>query len=460
MLAIVDNFLWSLRREGFAVSTAQAIDAARAAAEIGFDDRLALRDAIACVVADSKEHRRRFDALFAEFFSLRSARTAELDDRLLAQGFSRDEVNALGNLLREFMSPEKGGRLQALLSGSAELDALLAGSSIRDLFDCLQSRDQKGFYAHRIVDELGLARARSALLVLVDGLADAMGAERAEALVQALLRELDRSERRVRDQIERHLEEVTERARAPGDATARPFADLSEAEIDEVRRAVRRLAERLRGAARVRERHRRRGRLDPARTVRNSLKTGGVPFDPVRRDQSRERPKLVVMCDVSDSVRPAARFMLEFVYAVKELFDGTRSFVFVSAVGEVTRSFDENEVATAIARATDAVSTVENTHYGRAFRELEVRYPGALDRRTTLVILGDGRTNFEPSGVESLARIRERCRSVIWLCPEPRATWGTGDNAMNEYAKHVTRALEVASARQLEEAARELVLAR
>src|SRR6185295_11317062 len=101
MLAVLDNFLWTLRREGFAISTSQAIDAARAAEEVGFTDRAAFRDAIACVVADSKERRRQYRALFDEFFSLRAARSSSLVDRLLAQGFSRPELAALRELLSE-----------------------------------------------------------------------------------------------------------------------------------------------------------------------------------------------------------------------------------------------------------------------------------------------------------------------------------------------------------------------
>jgi uncharacterized protein len=460
MLAVLDNFLWTLRREGFAVSISQAVDAARAAEEVGFSDRAALREAIACVVADSKERRRQYHALFDEFFSVRAARSSELIDRLVAQGFSRAELAALREQLREFVSPQKGRRFRALLTGNTDLDHLLAGQPIQDLFGRLQSRDQKGFYTHRILDELGLERARSALLILRDGLADSLGLDRADQLVQALSRELDRSERRVRDQIERHLEHTADVEALALGAMTSPFAQLSEAEIDDVRRAVRRLAERLRGAARVRERHRRRGRLDPGRTMRKSLATGGVPFRPVRRDQRRDRPKLVILCDVSDSVRPASRFMLEFVYAIKELFLRTRSFVFVSEIGEVTRLFDQEEVSVAIAKARDVINAEENSSYGRVFREFEKRYPDAVDRRTTVVILGDGRTNFQPSGAETLARIRERAKTVLWLCPEPQKSWGTGDNAMPEYASRVTDVLEVACARDLERAARELVARR
>src|SRR4051812_15654601 len=126
MLSVVDDFLWTLRREGFAISTPQAIDAARAAAEVGFHDKSALRDAIGCVVVDSAERRERYHRLFEEYFVQRTSSQSELGHRLLSQGFNRTELAALRELLREFLAPQGSRRLRALLSGGSALDHLLA----------------------------------------------------------------------------------------------------------------------------------------------------------------------------------------------------------------------------------------------------------------------------------------------------------------------------------------------
>jgi uncharacterized protein with von Willebrand factor type A (vWA) domain len=456
MLAVLDDFLWGLRREGFAISTPQAIDAARAAREVGFDDRSLLREAIACVVVDSIERRARFDHVFDEFFSLQSTRPVELGKRLLAQGFTRPELAALRELLREFVTPQGSGRLRTLLNGGSELDHLLASERVESLLGRMNGPLQRGFYTHRVLDEIGVEHARSALALLEGGLADALGRERAHELFLALMRELDRSEERIRHQIDQRLDALAPSGEGP---MTRAFADLSEDEIDEVRRGVRVLAERLRGAARVKDRHRRHGRFDPSRTMRKSLATGGVPFCAVRRDQRRDRPKLVLLCDVSESVRRAARFMLEFVHAIGELFERTRSFVFVSELGEVTQLFEREPIGTAIARAAESVVNVrENSSYARALRAFEQGHVDAVDRRTTVIILGDGRTNYQPTGADVVARLRARAKSVLWLCPDPRPTWGIGDSAMPAYAAVVTQVLEAASARDLERAARELVM--
>jgi uncharacterized protein with von Willebrand factor type A (vWA) domain len=193
--------------------------------------------------------------------------------------------------------------------------------------------------------------------------------------------------------------------------------------------------------------------------MRKCLSTGGIPFRLVRRDQRRERPRLMILCDVSDSVRQASRFMLEFVYAIQELFERTRSFVFVSDIAEVTRLFQEKGASEAVIKAAiTSVDTAHNSYYARAFLHFEQQFMSAIDRRTTVVILGDGRTNFQATGADVVAEMRARARSVLWLCPEPRSRWGAGDSAMPAFAAEVTQALVVASGADLERAARELVV--
>jgi hypothetical protein len=233
-------------------------------------------------------------------------------------------------------------------------------------------------------------------------------------------------------------------------------------EIDEVRRAVRLLAERLRGGERVRRRRARRGRMDPHRTIRESLRTGGIPFRPARRKRRRDKPRLFILCDISDSVRLASRFMLEFVYAVQDLFSGTRSFVFVSDLGETTGLFDRRPAGAALAAiwGGGVVNVAENSNYGRALGAFEEQVRKQIDRRATIVILGDGRTNYLPEQGRLVRAMRERCRALLWICPEAQDTWGQGDSAMPRYAASVTKVLVARTARELEAAAREVVARR
>jgi uncharacterized protein with von Willebrand factor type A (vWA) domain len=463
VLRVFDELLWRLRRGGFEISTAQAIEALRIVGVVGLDRRADLRDGIAATVLKRARDRVRFDAAFDEFFASGTASSRQtLWERLAAQGFTPGELEELRAVLDQLAASSHLGAapLAMLLAGGPELDRLLATSGISKEIDAY-SGQKLGFQTHRILGQLGAGRARQALASLRALLVDALGA-RGEALADALARELERTDDEVRAHVHAvHEALVTELERERGEhrLETTPFAALADAEIEEVRRAVRRFAERLRGGARVRARHARRGPIDPHGTLRRALRTGGVPFYLVRKRRREGRSKLVLLCDVSDSVRAAACFLLEFTYAAQELFERARSFVFVSDLGETTQLFKRAPVRLAIAQAWGGgvVPSSDNSNYGRVLRAFEARYLRDLDRRTTVVVLGDGRTNHHDAAPEVLGRIRERSRALIWLCPEPRGLWGQGDSAMARYAPFCTAVYDVRCAADLETAARALL---
>jgi uncharacterized protein with von Willebrand factor type A (vWA) domain len=466
LVRLLDELLWVLRREGFVVSTAQAIEVARAVRAVGLEHGERVREAIAAVVVDRASECARFDSVFSAFFLSANAAHGSLWERLEARGYVADEIAVLRGLLdglsaAEGLAGEGAGALRELLDRGADLDRLLALAETSRRVDA-HSGPQLGFLGHRLVGQLGMNRARHALSRLRSLLVDALGPERGAALADALGAELAEAGDEIRAHLRRTYERRTaeaERQRAERTLATTPFASLDDAEIDEVRRAVRRFAERLRGGARVRCRRALRGRIDPHRTLRRALRTGGVPMDPARRRRRRDRPKLVLLCDVSDSVRAAAAFLLEFTYAAQELFSSARSFVFVSDLGETTDLFVREPVHVAIARAWggQVVRSGDNSNYGRVLRAFEADHLRELDRRTTVVILGDGRTNYHDAAPEVLGRVRERCRALLWLCPEARGQWGQGDSAMAAYAARCTAVYEVRCAADLERAARRLV---
>lgn len=465
MLRVLDELLWVLRREGLLVSTAQAIDAARVCTLVGFADRDALRSGLASVLATRKSELSLFLATFDRFFSPERAHLGDLWGRLRARGFQDSELSALRELLdaaAQRASGDAAGFL-AFVSDATELDQLLASAGIARALAPMASESTIGFFAQEASKQAGLVTLGGAIARMRGALREALGDERGEALAQALREELDAMKKRVRAHVERtlarRLSEVDERAARIAD---RPFSSLSPEEVEEVRRAVRRLSERLRGAERVRRKHGKRGRIDLHRTLRRSLRTGGVPFSPARRARKRDKPRLVLLCDVSDSVRLASRFLLEFVAVSQELFEDTRSFVFVSDIGETTDLFryKRPEVALAAIESGRIVDRTRNSNYGRALAAFEARVFRQLDRRTTVVILGDGRTNFLPDEVSIVERLKTRAGSVLWICPEPPSSWGAGDSAMPRYAAAVTRVLVARTARELEDAARVLLARR
>jgi uncharacterized protein with von Willebrand factor type A (vWA) domain len=224
--------------------------------------------------------------------------------------------------------------------------------------------------------------------------------------------------------------------RNDGPLAERSLQTLSRGELAQAETAVRRLAERLKARLVRRERARRKGALNVRRTLRRNMVWGGVPMVPRFRSRRPERPEVVVLCDVSDSVRNVSRLMLLFMYTLQSLFARVRSFVFVSELGEVTEYFRSLEPEQAIDRAVagQAVSLQSNSNYGMAFTRFVQRELPSLRRRTTVLVIGDGRNNYNASGAWALRDIRRKAKRLLWICPEEERAWGFGDSEMRTYA--------------------------
>lgn len=459
-LRVVAELCSVLRRSGLAVSPAEVIDATRALATVGVDDRATFRAALGSCLVKRERDRATFDAAFERFFDPKQSAPVDLFDRLRASGFSEDELATLREILAAHAGGETLGAL-AGVGGGGELTRLLRRPDVMRALEGMTSSMQLGFFSMRVGERIGLGRASQDLAGIRLSLRGALG-ERGDAIADELQRALDATRTEIRDQLRRRVErrDVDARDRRRDKRLlATPFTSLGDDEVEEVRRAVRRLAEKLRGKARVRRRHAKKGPIDLRKTMRASWITQGVPIKPVRRTKRRDRPRLVLICDVSDSVRLAARFMLELVYALQELFDDTRSLVFVSDLGDVTELLRKEPVGVALARifGGHAVSLTDNSNYGRALALFHRDHLARVDRRTTVVVLGDGRNNYQATEEWVLADVRRRARALLWINPERRGSWAIGDSAMNVYAPACTRVLEVATASELEEAARLLV---
>jgi uncharacterized protein len=201
----------------------------------------------------------------------------------------------------------------------------------------------------------------------------------------------------------------------------------------------------------VRRKHFKHGRFDIKRTLRRNLEYGGVPFKLRFDHRKKEKPQVVILCDVSDSVRNASRFMLQFVYALQDLYSRVRSFVFVSEVGEVTQHFRENDAKEAleIALRGDIINVYAHSNFGNAFRGFVSDFIGSLNKRTTVIVLGDARNNYNLPHDWCLREMRQKAKSLIWLNPESRTTWGFGDSEMERYAPHCDMVEECRNLNQL-----------
>lgn len=180
---------------------------------------------------------------------------------------------------------------------------------------------------------------------------------------------------------------------------------------------------------------------------------------PVFRSRRPERPDLVVLCDVSDSVRTTSQMMLLFTWTLQSLFGRVRSFIFVSELGEITRHFKDAkpEEAVDLAIANDVISLSSNSNYGHVFAQFARLHSGGVTRRTTVMVIGDGRNNFNEANVWALLDIKRRARRLVWIATEPATHWGFGDSEMASYARAVSQVLVVRTLGDLERVAAQLV---
>ncbi len=269
-------------------------------------------------------------------------------------------------------------------------------------------------------------------------------APRADAVAMlTATRRVDRFKRLVESDVRRRMAED----RTPeyvARTTLRPaidqlsFTSARRTDIDEMRREVYPLARRL-ATRMAKEQHaRRRGPLDFRRTVRASVSTGGVPLTTHHRPKRPHRAELVVLCDVSGSVANFASFTLLLVHALREQFAKVRAFTFVDDVHEVTSDLrpgaDPAETLARLAESARHASRWGRTDYGRAFRAFEERHADALTPKTSLLVLGDARSNYTDPRPGSLRTMVAGCRHAWWLNPEHPRQWDTGDSAASTYA--------------------------
>jgi uncharacterized protein with von Willebrand factor type A (vWA) domain len=454
-----------LRQNGVRVSPAEVADAARAAALVGVGERDGFRAALRATLVKRAADVPLFDALFAVYFSALGRVLDGLDRGLLAElegpGLLEGEdlraaalalqemLGTMSPLARAALTGERGGVARLFEDAAASVD-----------FAALTTSSQVGFYGRRVMAAAGGAAAARDLAAFEEGLRARGLSLRALDLVSGRLRQvLDALEEAARRyaQLEQRTRAEARRRRLLAPAG---FAALSREDLARMELAVKRLAERLKARLAARERARRRGALNVRRTLRRNMGLAGLPARLSFRRRRRERPDLVVLCDVSDSVRHVSRLMLLFVHTLQGLFTRVRSFVFVSDVGEVTQAFrDERDLARAadLATAGRHVSLYGNSNYGRALRLFHERHRGAVTRRTTVLVIGDGRNNYNPANAWVLDDLRRRARRVLWICPEERWAWGQGDSEMPLYAAHVDRVATMTSLAELEGVAEALV---
>ena len=500
MEGALHRFVRLLRLHGMRVSVSEAIDAMHAAAQPGvLADRELLRAALTVTLVKDRRDVEVFDKVFDRFFGLRAVVPAAeeghshahddlSDDGALEeftlsdnpgdnpqQGHSHGKPDDLRSyfdpedLAQQYNLHQEANRLdmsaltdeivlsndtktsdaqaarvqlstdrmrnpgnpgELTASPGLEIDTELSVAEEMALFDWLQDNLPDDDPDDLEVPD-NVARLRAALAPLLEGLP-----ERLKEHLQKLL------------SVEKEIEtRELEAARAD---------TLDEAERADLEESLRRLLRSLRGAPRPRRAIAARGVVDGRRTMRANMRYDGVPFRPVTVSKVEDRPRLLVLCDVSLSVRSTARFTLHLVHSLQSVAAQVRSFAFVKDLVEITDLFAEHRIEDALSLvlaglpAGGMLDVDADSDYGTAFEQFLEQYGSAVTRRTTLLVLGDGRGNGNDPRVPVFEELSRRARQTVWLSPEPRYSWGLGRCDLPAYEEFCDRVQVVRNLHGLE----------
>jgi uncharacterized protein with von Willebrand factor type A (vWA) domain len=427
MQRTLEDFLRALRAADVRISPSEAIDAHRAAAEVGYGDRRLLKDALCVSLAKSGEEVDRFEACFETFFARAALAGAASPTATPAPG--------AGPLADMLLSGDAVGLAQAMEAAATDVGA-----------GDIQLSTQHSLLTRRILDRMGLRDLEARISALRGSGAD--DEVLAELLAEGRIALFTQANRFVERQARLYAGETGRRLRDRRLAGERLTAVAPE-DFRAMEALVRRMARRLASRYARKRRGARKGRLDVAKTIAASMAHGGIPFEVVWKAKTIHKPKIAVLCDVSRSVATAAQFLLLFLYSLNEVVERLDAFAFSDCALCVNDLLDDETVDDATALILDRIG-FRPTDYGRALADFCEIQAGKLDRRTTVIMLGDGRSNFADPRLDLMRQIAERSRAVIWLNPEPTTYWGQGDSRMDAYRRFCTVARTCNTLTQLE----------
>jgi uncharacterized protein len=224
----------------------------------------------------------------------------------------------------------------------------------------------------------------------------------------------------------------------------RDFAQLSPWELAQLAALMRELAIAVPPRRTRRYRPRKDGvRLDMRRTMRQATRTGGEPVRIARRAVRTRQRRLVVLCDISGSMEPYARAILQLMYVAARSagsaggggsgFSGpsrdatrprTEVFTFATRLTRLTPYLTAATPETMLARAAQAAPDwAGGTRIGAALREFNDRYAvRGLGRGAVILIISDGWETGNPALLgQQLARLHRIAYRIVWANPRTQS---------------------------------------
>ncbi len=441
----------ALRASGVRVSLAESAEAFSAVDLMGIQHREHFRLSLRTTLIKDVKDLPIFDKLFPLFFG--SGDMPQMGGNP-TDNMTPEEAQMFADALRQFAENLRQ-RMERLMNGEKlskeELDALgkMVGLNQTD-----NLRYQE-WLAQRMMRAMAFPEVREAMKELMEQLQQmGMSRERIEQLREQIAQNMAGLEQQIRQYAgERIAENLSEQppGESADDLMNRPFHALSDADKKVLQREVKRLAAALKTRIALRQKRAKSGQLDPKGTIRANLKHHGVPMEIHYRDKVR-KPKIVVICDVSTSMRFCTELMLSFLFALQGQVSKTYAFAFIDHLESISEDFHGSDADEAI---TSVLWRMPSGHYntdlGWALNNFNEEYMSTLTGQTTLLIVGDGRNNYNDPRLDIFSTMSRRAARTIWLNPEPPYLWH-GDSDMPKYAPLCNNVLKVSNLKELAEA--------
>ena len=446
------EFIRALRAAGLRVSLAESQDAMFAVDETGVGRQAAFKSSMKATLVKNQ----RDQPVFEYFFPLFFANNKPPMQNILEQ-MTPEQEQMLQEALRSLLGDLDALRdlLQRLLEGRGFSDEELDQLGERSGLAQGDEMYMRPWFERRMNRQAGLTQMRRMLDELLEELAALGMNEEALAELEAMLRE---NMQGLSEQISQHVgsslaEQMAEQEpRERPDLLDVPLQRLGGGDIDDVRDEVRRLAARLRTRAALRQKRAKTGDFDPRATIRKNLRYGGVPMEAQFRKRHK-KPSLILICDLSTSMRYAVEFLLTLVYELSDQVRRTHSFIFIHDLVDVSTTLAELPAREAVAQImAENPPGYYSTDLGNSLASFQRGFMQLVDSRSTIIFFGDGRNNYNDPRLDIARDMQRKGRRLIWFCPESRRQWGSGDSDMWEYSMVADKVFMVNNLRQLAEA--------
>ena len=451
-MRFVADFIGALREAGLQVSPAESLDALKAIKLLGLESRETSKTVLALTLVKRQADQVIYEELFDLYFAgvgKANASNKESNTELNKEA-DKNESESSENALEaknnpnssqadmsdgEGMQTSPSSSLGQALGKNKDMSLAITQAAIDEKLSSIVLFTQKNYFAYKIMQRLG-DEALSAEIR-----ADANSPEhKSSPEHKRKQRELIKSRARLLEQVKDYVEQQYGIfAQHKGLKYREEY--LQQAKLSQLDRIDYKLMQRLvqRAARKLASQHsrkrltRKRGQLDVRKTIAANAAFDGALFHTRWKATRIERPKIVAICDVSGSVSRVARFLLLFLYSMQDVMPKVRSFVFASEMIEVTELFKQQGIELALEEIMKRWGGL-STDYGKALAGFQSQALASIDKKTTVIMLGDARNNQGDGRTDIWEKVFRQSKRVLWLNPEQRNSWDSGDSIMSEYS--------------------------